>query len=82
MKVLKERNIDDIKVFLTFLKIPYHKVKEFTCGQHSNDWILIQGLEYWLRNCKEPSWEILATTLEEAGDCTTAAKIRQTPGIS
>ena len=79
MKALKERhNIDDIKVFLTFLEIPYHKVKEFTSTQHSNDWILIEGLEYWLRNYKEPSWETLATALEAAGDSKTAAEIRRT----
>ena len=78
MKALKERHIDDIKVFLTFLEIPHHKVKEFTCSQQSNDWILIEGLEYWLRNYKEPSWETLATALEEAGDSKTAAEIRRT----
>ena len=79
MKALKERHIPDIRVFLIHLEIPFHKVQEFTCSQHSNhDWILIQGLEYWLRNYKKPSWETLATALQAAGDSKTAAEIRQT----
>ena len=68
----------------TYLDIPLAKIEEFRQNNIGNaEAMLIDVLNYWLKNDKEKSWSKLAEAVKKCGDGDLSDKIRQqsSPGV-